>query len=484
MTFSYPYSPPIPGPDFEYLGLPVYILTDSIPEDEVVAVRDRITGRVYIGPVGELLAPFFTPGLEKERIEAPLEVPSWNPYTGKIEWTPIGYAYRHYIEGEILEIRTRDRGTIRVTKGHSLFVFRNGEIKVLPAMEIKPGDHIIAARKLPQLLDQYNHLNAREILPRVNTVNMHDKIVIEGSGILYGLLNVDSINIKDRVDGSKRTDKHDDIIYSTRSVILAKQLTLLLLSLGVDPVILENGNTITIKKGRSTIKAFKVFDLHGYLTNGPDYKIPADTSLRVQSVKLASNTISNAKSINPGNTEYEAPSSYNRTASSDLTSTIVESVRSIKYKSYVYDFAVPGTNSFIGSYGILYHNSDPYGWYIYSVFKVGSIQLSYESERLATPKARFLGVSMTDIFGWRGKRPYLSERERRNFIIRAKDVDIRRAKELMRYSWFNSGKWRRELKIFLEKKSKLEIEALASKGLRFLAFQYIPEKIETGDWIE
>ncbi|MEM4080250.1 MAG: hypothetical protein QXY37_02900 [Metallosphaera sp.] len=30
---------------------------------------------------------------------------------------------------------------------------------------------------------------------------------------------------------------------------------------------------------------------------------------------------------------------------------------------------------------------------------------------------------------------------------------------------------------------KLEIEAMASKGLKFLAFQYIPEKIQTKDFI-
>ncbi len=129
-------------------------------------------------------------------------------------------------------------------------------------------------------------------------------------------------------------------------------------------------------------------------------------------------------------------------------------------------------------------DSDPYGFYIYSVYKVGSIQLSYESERLATPKARFLGVSMTDIFGYRGKRPYLTERERRNFIIKATERDIKRARELMHYSWFQTPKWRRELRLFLQKKAKLEIEALASKGLRFLAHTYIPEKIQTGDWIE
>ncbi len=129
-------------------------------------------------------------------------------------------------------------------------------------------------------------------------------------------------------------------------------------------------------------------------------------------------------------------------------------------------------------------DADPYGWYIYSVFKIGSITLSYESERLATPNARFIGVSMTDIFGYRKKKPYLTEQERRNYIIKAKDADIKRAYELRNYKWFQTRKWRIEIDIFLERKAKLEIEALTSKGLRFLADKYLPEKIETGDWIE
>ncbi len=129
-------------------------------------------------------------------------------------------------------------------------------------------------------------------------------------------------------------------------------------------------------------------------------------------------------------------------------------------------------------------DADPYGWYIYSVFKIGSITLSYESERLATPRARFIGVSMTDIFGHRRKKPYLTEQERKNYIIKAKDADIKRAIELKNYIWFQTEKWRTEIDIFLEKKAKLEIEALTSKGLRFLADKYLPEKIQTEDWIE
>lgn len=131
-------------------------------------------------------------------------------------------------------------------------------------------------------------------------------------------------------------------------------------------------------------------------------------------------------------------------------------------------------------------DSDPYGFYIYSVFKIGSITLSYESERLATPNARFLGVAMSDIFGdsSSGKKPYLSESERRNYIIKAKDMDLKRAKELRNYRWFQTKKWRRELDIFEEKKAKLEIEALTSKGLGFLMDNYIPSKISSGDWID
>ncbi len=179
-------------------------------------------------------------------------------------------------------------------------------------------------------------------------------------------------------------------------------------------------------------------------------------------------------------------------------------------------------------------DADPYGWYIYSVFKIGSITLSYESERLATPNAKFIGVSMTDIFGEEeaakninklasifgkeikkiiskhGKKAYLSEKERRNYIIKAKKKDVERAVELVGYDvadklisnpeikkyirqkklgvsgypWFRTPEWIKEISIFFSKLAKLEIEAMASKGLKFLADTYIPAKIETGDWID
>lgn len=129
-------------------------------------------------------------------------------------------------------------------------------------------------------------------------------------------------------------------------------------------------------------------------------------------------------------------------------------------------------------------DADPFGWYIYSTYRAGSISLSYESFRLACPEAKFLGMTMTDIEKYEIPRDHL---------IKANEIDIKRAKELLvkdpvtklpRYPWFyESKKWRQEINIFLEKKVKAEIEAKSSKGFRFLSDVYLPEKISNKDWI-
>jgi DNA topoisomerase-6 subunit A len=41
-------------------------------------------------------------------------------------------------------------------------------------------------------------------------------------------------------------------------------------------------------------------------------------------------------------------------------------------------------------------DNDPWGYYIYSVIKQGSINLAYESRRMAIPNARFLGLRSSD----------------------------------------------------------------------------------------
>jgi len=119
-------------------------------------------------------------------------------------------------------------------------------------------------------------------------------------------------------------------------------------------------------------------------------------------------------------------------------------------------------------------DGDPYGWYIYSVYRSGSIKLSYESERLATPDAKFIGVTATDISAYKISNEY---------VIKATDRDIKRAQELIRYPWFQSPQWRKEMELFLKMKKKVEIEALSTHGLKFL-HDYLTDKIRNGKFIQ
>lgn len=118
-------------------------------------------------------------------------------------------------------------------------------------------------------------------------------------------------------------------------------------------------------------------------------------------------------------------------------------------------------------------DSDSYGWYIYSVIKSGSMALAHASEELGTPNARFIGLTISDI------KDYKLEKS----IIKANERDLKRAKELLEYPWFDHKEWKKEIKLMLNKKIKAEIEALSSRGLRFLSETYLPEKLEKKEFL-
>ena len=122
----------------------------------------------------------------------------------------------------------------------------------------------------------------------------------------------------------------------------------------------------------------------------------------------------------------------------------------------------------------VFTDGDAYGWYIYSVIKYGSMALAHTSDRLGTPDAKFLGLTMKDI------EKYKLEK----YTIKAKPVDIKRAKDMMKYDWFQTKAWQNELKTMLEKGYKAELEALSSKGLKFITETYLPEKIKNKDFLE
>ena len=120
-------------------------------------------------------------------------------------------------------------------------------------------------------------------------------------------------------------------------------------------------------------------------------------------------------------------------------------------------------------------DNDIYGLYIYSVVKQGSINLAFESIRMAVPKARFLGLSSFDFEKYNLPK---------SVILRLKDVDKKRIKEVLNYPWFKEKKWQKEIKHMLKTGVKLELEALSSKNFKFITEEYVPDKIKNKDYLD
>ena len=120
-------------------------------------------------------------------------------------------------------------------------------------------------------------------------------------------------------------------------------------------------------------------------------------------------------------------------------------------------------------------DNDPWGYYIYSVIKQGSINLAYESKRMAIPDARFIGLSSFD------KGQYQLPA---NVAIKMDDGDNNRAKQMLAYPWFKKAHWQREIQEMVRSGLKFELEALSRRGISFITEEYVPRKLKDRDWLE
>lgn len=120
-------------------------------------------------------------------------------------------------------------------------------------------------------------------------------------------------------------------------------------------------------------------------------------------------------------------------------------------------------------------DNDPWGYYIYSVVKQGSINLAFESQRMAIPDAKFIGLSSRDAEAYGLPR---------NVGIKLEDTDVRRAKEIASYPWFQKKEWQQEIKHMLSSGLKYELDALAHRDFRYLTTDYLPKKLKQKDWLD
>ena len=110
------------------------------------------------------------------------------------------------------------------------------------------------------------------------------------------------------------------------------------------------------------------------------------------------------------------------------------------------------------------------------MIKQGSISLAFESQRMAVPDAKFLGVRAMDY-----ERYDLTD----DVQIGLNERDITRAKQIMAYPWFEKNRgWKREIKKMLSNGFKMEVESLITKDISYVTEVYVPDRLKAKDWLE
>ena len=131
----------------------------------------------------------------------------------------------------------------------------------------------------------------------------------------------------------------------------------------------------------------------------------------------------------------------------------------------------------------VFTDGDPWGYYIYSVLKSGSMSLAFQSDSLATPEAKLIGMTMEDI------EEYGLEHVTEGLKGKPKDSggptkDYKRIHDVMDYEWMQNDDWQNQLQLMLDKGVRVEQQALASQSLEFVANEYLPEKIENENFLD
>lgn len=117
----------------------------------------------------------------------------------------------------------------------------------------------------------------------------------------------------------------------------------------------------------------------------------------------------------------------------------------------------------------VFTDGDPYGYMnIYRTLKVGSGNAAHLNEYFCVPKAKFIGITPTDIEDFDLPTHPL------------KEVDIKRAKDALKNDPFvqTHKEWGKALKKMIQMGKRAEQQALAKHGLNYVIEKYLPGKIK------
>ncbi|XP_067143266.1 meiotic recombination protein SPO11 isoform X2 [Centruroides vittatus] len=120
-------------------------------------------------------------------------------------------------------------------------------------------------------------------------------------------------------------------------------------------------------------------------------------------------------------------------------------------------------------------DADPHGVEIVCVYKFGSLSLAHNSDNLAVPCLKWIGIHPTDI-----DRLHIPEKA----LLPLTKHDINKANVLLKRIYIQQNPiWEHQIKTILKLNKKAEIQSLCEISDTFLCNVYLPAKIRLGGWI-
>jgi DNA gyrase/topoisomerase IV subunit B len=151
------------------------IVLMSVAGDEPTLVMDE-RGNTEFVRVGE----FIDDCVEQRRFASQYRVLSFDRATNEVRFRPLKAVIRHGHEEAMYKITTRYNRSIKVTASHSVFVYENGAVKKKKGNEIKPGDLLVATRRLPR---PSANLTCVDLLATFYSAGLTDALYVRGEAV-------------------------------------------------------------------------------------------------------------------------------------------------------------------------------------------------------------------------------------------------------------------------------------------------------------
>jgi len=151
------------------------VILMSVAGDEPTLVVDD-DGNTEFVKIGEFIDDCF----DGRRIASRYSVISFDPATRATRFRPLKAVIRHDHDEAMRKITTRYNRSVKVTASHSVFVFEDGEVKLKKGNEVKPGDLLVAARRLPRPAASPTRI---DLLATFYNTGLTDSLYVKGEDV-------------------------------------------------------------------------------------------------------------------------------------------------------------------------------------------------------------------------------------------------------------------------------------------------------------